>query len=195
MKEQDKILLFSLFPYLKEQWSSAEQYFNFRNIPPKTILLYAGETATSIFFILKGCCRKYLIKKNGMEITTQFFWEGQMVSSLESTYYNEPSRFFLETIEPCTLGVIDKRDFIAIHNSVPAMKEQLTSFAFERLIEYIHMFSSFIMDSPEERYRRLIAECPDIIYRIEQQYIASYLGITPVSLSRIKKRISITTPG
>jgi CRP-like cAMP-binding protein len=160
-----------------------------KEVPAGTILLSEGDIATKLFIIIKGCLRTYFIKENGNEITSQFIIEGQIVSSFESLITVTPSRKYIEAIENSTVGIIQMKnlkkmvmiDMTAINN--------FNKFLISQLIYYMNLHASFILDNPEKRYIKLIHEKPELVSRIPQQYIASYLGITPVSLSRIKTRL------
>jgi CRP-like cAMP-binding protein len=161
--------------------------FREREIPSKTILLLEGEIATQMHFIKKGCLRMWF-NKDGKDITFQFFFEGQSVASIDSFLSNQPSMFTLESIEPSTIISISKDNFQQLQQSIPKFKEGFQEILFQRLRNYAQLFLSRIKDTPRERYEDLIENHPEIIKRIPQHYIASYLGITPISLSRIRNR-------
>ncbi len=188
--DQQKRRLLEWLPFLEEKWEKVAPHLHCLNVPAGTILLREGEAAKRVYLILKGACRLYIIKEDGTEITVQFFFERQMVASIESAFTGEPSRLYLETMEECEFLVVEINSFLKIIELDPALKDHMFRFAFERFIAYSHLFTSFLLDRPEARYRNLLKEYPDIARRVEQRHLASYLGITPVSLSRIKKRIA-----
>jgi CRP-like cAMP-binding protein len=173
----------------KEPWTWAQ----FRaklvesEIPARSTLLYEGEVADRIHFIRKGCLRLWF-NKDGKDITVQFFFEGQAVASIDSMMSGEPSLFNIESIEPTALFSIGREDFEQICNSCPEFREGFRDLLFQRFRNYARLFLSRIKDSPAERYDDLLKNHPEIILRVPQHYIASYLGITPVSLSRIRSR-------
>lgn len=140
-----------------------------------------------MFFIEKGCLRT-LVNNDGIDITTQFFFEGDRVSSIESFMRNHPSLYSIETIEPCVLQTISQKDFQNVLENFPEIKEEMQEHLFKRLLQAQKFFYSYLKNDPQQRYKELIEEHPHIIQRIPQHYIASYLGITPVSLSRIRNR-------
>lgn len=183
--------LISWFPFLEERWKTVGPYFHYQEVPAKTVLLREGDVATKIYFVLKGSCRLYYIKEDGMEITAQFFFERQMVSSFESFYTGEKSRASIETTEESSLVIVAKNDFLSFIKNDSVVQQYMQGYIFARFITYRNLFASYLLDRPETRYLNLIREYPDIVRRIEQRHIASYLGITPVHLSRIKKRLKI----
>lgn len=169
------------------EWDKFKHLFTRLEVPARTILLREGQISKKAFYIEKGCLRIWF-NNDGKDVTFQFFFEGQGVSSIESFRTNQPSFFNMETIEPCILQSINKKDFQKIVNSSAAIKEQIEEQLFQRLLLYQKLFLSRIKDSPQKRYEELLENHPEILQRIPQHYIASYLGITSVSLSRIRNR-------
>lgn len=156
-------------------------------VPTKTTLLEAGAVAQNFYTIKQGALRLWF-NHDGKPITLQFFFEDQGVASLESFVRGTPSLFSIETIEPTTLRAYQKSDLLRLMDEEPALKEQFNQLIIGRLIHYTHLFLSRIKDTPQERYEALIQEHPEVVQRVAQHYIASYLGITPVSLSRLRAR-------
>ena len=176
------------FPVSPEKWDEYVNRFKRVQVPAKTILLQEGDISRKAFLIEKGCLRVWFNNK-GQEVTFQFFFENTTVSSIESFKKNIPSLFSIETIEPCTLWWIDKTDVDSMLEEVseiPAMRNQILEVMFERTVHYMQHFLSFIRDTPQERYENLLTKQPYIVQRVPQHYIASYLGVSRVHLSRIK---------
>jgi len=160
-----------------------------KEMPSGTTLLSEGDIATKLFLVINGCLRTYFIKESGIEITSQFFIEGQMVASFESAMTGTPSRQYIDAVEDSIIGFIQITKFKKmISESGPGMY-QFNKYLISRLIFYMNHHASFILDNPEKRYKKLLQDNPELVSRLPQQYIASYLGITPVSLSRIRTRI------
>jgi CRP-like cAMP-binding protein len=172
---------------MKKEWDKYSHLFKPQEIRAKTVLLQEGQVSKQAWLIEKGCLRSWF-NNHGKDITFQFFFEGEGVSSVESFRTNTPSLFTIESIEPCTLLNISKKDFQSIINNSPSIREEIEEQTFKRLIFYQKLFLSRIKNNPKERYEELIQQRPQILQRVPQHYIASYLGITPVSLSRIRNR-------
>jgi CRP-like cAMP-binding protein len=170
-----------------DEWSKFMHLFKRQEISAKTILLQEGEISKHAFYIEKGCIRAWF-NNNGKDITFQFFFEEQGVSSIESFRTNQPSLFTIESIEPCIIHSITKKDFQTILEASPGIKHRMEEYTFQRLILYQKLFLSRIKDNPEKRYLELLENNPEILQRVPQHYIASFLGITSVSLSRIRNR-------
>ena len=156
----------------------------------KTLLLEEGEVAKKIFFVKKGCLRIWRNHK-GKEITSQFFFENEMVASIESIRTSRPSGINIETLEPSTLLVLSKKNFEMLLKDVPGIKDFMMEMTFKRFLHYSKLYVSFLENNPAERYKELLRNEPRIVQRVPQHYIASYLGITPVSLSRIRSKIRV----
>ena len=179
-------------PLDEEHWQTYSSLFKRMEVPARTVLLKEGEISKKMFLIEKGCIRVWF-NNQGKEITLQFFFENNMVSSIESFRKKFPSPLFIETIEPSVLWWIHKKDFdriIAEISEVPLLRELLINTLFERTFGHMQHFFSFMKDSPAQRYLNLIEEKPAIVQRIPQHYIASYLGISAVHLSRIKNTLT-----
>nr|WP_315200530.1 Crp/Fnr family transcriptional regulator [uncultured Flavobacterium sp.] len=179
------------FPIEGDKWESYINCFNKLEVPAKTVLLNEGQISERIFIIEKGCIRCWF-NKDGKDLTLQFFLEGGMVASIESFRKKIPSPVTIETIESSVLWYADKKDMDRILNDlleISELREKFIDIIFERTFDYMKHFVSFIKDSPEQRYRNILKESPQIIKRIPQHYIASYLGITSVHLSRIKNKL------
>jgi CRP-like cAMP-binding protein len=170
-------------------WEKYAHLYEIIRVPAKTVLLQEGQVSRQAYFIREGCLRLWF-NHEGRDISFQFFFEGDAVSSVESFRHGEPSLFTLETLEPCELLVISKANFDRLMDELPGSKELLLEALHQRIYHYHKLFLSRIRDSPEVRYANLLRENPHIIRRVPQHYIASYLGITPVSLSRIRNRIT-----
>ena len=107
-----------------------------------------------------------------------------------SYFYRQPSTQVVETLEDSKLLVLRHDDLQELLTSVPKMHEFLQRLFAERLSFAQQVLASFILNKPEDRYRALLARRPELLQRVPQNILSSYLGITPVSLSRIRKRLA-----
>lgn len=172
---------------IRAEWDKFSHLLKRQEIPAKTMLLQEGQISKTAYFIEKGCLRSWF-NNNGKDITFQFFFEGQGVSSVESFKTNQPSLFNVESIEPCIIQSISKKDFQFVLDNSQVIKNDVEEHILKRLFYYQKLFLSRIKDKPERRYKELLEQHPEILQRVPQHYIASYLGVTPVSLSRIRNR-------
>ncbi|WP_406843579.1 Crp/Fnr family transcriptional regulator [Flavobacterium soyae] len=179
------------FPLTDEKWNEYTSCFNRIEVPAKTVLIEEGEVSKKLFIIEKGCIRVWF-NNNGKDLTSQFFFENQSVASIESFIKKFPSPVVVETIEPSVLWWISKNDVDTILEEIkeiPELRDRLINMLFQRTFDYMKHFFSFIKDSPTQRYLDLIEEKPQIVQRVPQHYIASYLGVSTVHLSRIKSKL------
>lgn len=176
-------------PGIAKNWGLYSGMLEERTIPSKTVLVGKGQFNKSIYLVRKGCLR-LCFKDKDKDVTMAFFFENRVIGSLH-TYrgLNTESKLIIESIEPTDLYVINGENAERLYKENPELKEFLLEYALERLDAYLSLFLSRIRDSPERRYLDLINEHPYIVNRVPQHYIASYLGITPVSLSRIRNRV------
>ncbi|MBB6273798.1 CRP-like cAMP-binding protein [Pedobacter cryoconitis] len=176
----------------EQKWNDYISCFKRLEVPAKTTLLQEGEISKKLFLIEKGCVRVWF-NNNGKDVTFQFFFENSTVASIESFRKEFPSPVSIETIEPSVLWWIHKKDIDRIIEEikdVPLLRDKLVNALFDRTFDYMKHFFSFIKNTPTERYLNLLQEKPQIVQRIPQHYIASYLGVSTVHLSRIKSKIS-----
>ncbi|MBO9733174.1 MAG: Crp/Fnr family transcriptional regulator [Chitinophaga sp.] len=153
------------------------------------IYIREGATTRRLAFIEQGIMRAYAIKTNGDEATLFLRWEEQFIASHDAIIHRKPSRFIYRALEPVTLLEIDYDVLEAVLKTHPEY-EPLRNFVLMRMLsESLQMIESFVTLSPEERYLNLLTGRFDLVNRVPDKYIASMLGITPVSLSRIRKRL------
>mgnify|MGYP006275616145 CR=1 FL=1 len=124
------------------------------------------------------------------EVTFQLFPENHISGNIHTIFLKQPSSFFYEAIEPTKLYIIDYKTFSNISNT-PKLGEFSRKFLGKRLVKQaFQRVESFVFLTPEERYLKYTKDNPNIINRAPDKYIAHILGITPTSLSRIRKRIT-----
>lgn len=138
-------------------------------------------------FVNKGILRQYYLK-NGEEYTTNFFAENEFIGNYISYQSQQPSLTITAAIEPCELLVMPFKTFEDFYATIPATETTSKIIGDQKVLKLYEQNLSLLMDSPEERYYKLLEEKPDLINRVPQYLIAQFLGIRPESLSRIRKR-------
>ncbi|MGC3964133.1 MAG: Crp/Fnr family transcriptional regulator [Rhodocyclaceae bacterium] len=159
------------------------------HVDSNELLLRAGDVARHIYLIRSGAVRLCVCNALGVETSVQFFFEGDMVCSLESMLSGCPSGLDLITIEPCDLRVIDRDAVIAAIRSTPVLQSHLLSLTQQRLVDYVNLYTSAISETPAARYQAMLVTHENRLARIPLHILAGYLGITPVHLSRIRRRL------
>src|SRR5450432_1678721 len=156
----------------------------------KTILLHEGEICNFEAYIVKGCIRTYYIDEKGNEVTLQFAIEDWWVSDIASFHDHTPSSMFIETLEDCELLTLNPRTKEEALAKVPKL-ERIFRLMVQRNLSVLQkrLFKT-IATSAEDKYLDFINRYPTIPQRVAQHYIASYLGISPEFLSKIRTRLS-----
>ncbi|MDP7981498.1 Crp/Fnr family transcriptional regulator [Bacillus sp. WLY-B-L8] len=154
-----------------------------------TMLLRQGDVSSKCYFVLQGCVRQYSIDEAGKEITSNFYTEEQAIANFHHHKQDKSSPYSLICLEDCIVVVGDldtEKDMYSKYTQLEAMTRKMIE---EKLGDMQDELASFIASTPEKRYKSLLRKRPHLVDRVPQHQLASYLGITPESLSRIKKRI------
>jgi len=183
-----------LFGFLSKYVSLTEEEKNaiisldiFHSVNKGTTLLKEGQKSKESYFVLKGCIRSYYVI-DGEEKTTAFYTEMEALTP-PCVISNTPSEYYVSCIED-TMLIISNADMeVEINHKFPKFETLCRKLSEELLAKQRIDFDSFKTSSPEQRYLNLLQSRPDLIQRVPQHQLASYLGIKPQSLSRLRARI------
>jgi len=184
------------FPQLNIYWDKYLPLQKRMELPAKSILLEEGKISQNYIFVEKGCVR-FFFNNNGDDKTVQFFFENEGLTSFDSFINNSPSLFTIETIEPSVIYMLPKQYLMQLMDELSReldFVQMILHISAQRQMHYMNEFVSFIRDTPEQRYQNLLNNRPHIIQRVPQHYIASYLGVSTVHLSRIKSKLAKGNP-
>lgn len=156
-----------------------------RKFDKKTIILRAGETEHYINFIISGLVRKYY-KKAKEEINTQISFEGHIIHSQESYHSQKPSEYFIETIEPTVVVSIGYDDLEKVYAESHKMEHLGRLIVTHAMVIKDNWQMQMIKHSPRERFIYFINRNPELVQRVPQKYLASFLNIKPETFSRFK---------
>lgn len=175
----------------EENISLLSDIFKLRILKKDAFFLQEGENSTEIGFIISGIFRSYYVDKIGNDITKYFYTEGGILFSYAAYLSQKESMYYIQALEDSEILVAKISDFERIIEG----NYQLLLF-YKKMIDRVLVIkeehaSSFKLLNSIERYKQFLATYPDLEKRIKQYYLASYLGITPVSLSRIRKKLNI----
>ncbi|WP_420386543.1 Crp/Fnr family transcriptional regulator [Roseivirga sp.] len=159
----------------------------FRVVKKGTVLLKEGEVSREGYFVLKGCLRTYYVI-GGEEKNTGFYTEMEGITP-QCVRTNEPSEYYVSSMEDSIISVSTPEMEVEVFEKFPRFESLCRILSEELLAKEQLNFDIFRTQSPEQRYLSLTKNRPDLIQRIPQRHLASYLGITPESLSRLRARI------
>jgi CRP-like cAMP-binding protein len=144
-----------------------------------------GHTCKTIYFIKKGIARIYYYKK-GVDITESFAFENNIIARVESLFTGKPSRKAIQVLEDTEVVAINATQLFKLYDTFPEIERLFRKIFESAYVDTVHRIEGIQFHSAEERYATLINEAPDVLKRVPLKHIASYLGITQVSLSRIR---------
>lgn len=183
-----------LFDFLSKYISLTEDEKNaiisldiFRSVKKGTILLEKGQKTKESYFVLKGCIRTYYILE-GEEKTTAFYTEMEALTP-PSVVTKTPSEYYISCVEDSILTISNLDMEAEVNRKFPRFESLCRMFSEELLAKQRTDFDEFKTSSPEQRYLNLLQSRPDLVQRVPQHQLASYLGIKPQSLSRLRARI------
>jgi CRP-like cAMP-binding protein len=153
------------------------------------LLAREGEFCNHAYLIRKGIIRTYVLTESGEERTIRFAKEKDFTSCGASFLHDKPSTEYLEALEDCSVIAFDRARLDSLANENIRILRLTRDGLSGALSEAIDRIEFFTVLSPEQRYRQLLTDRPDLLMRVPQKYLASYLGVTTVSLSRIRNRI------
>jgi len=159
----------------------------FRSVKKGTILLKEGQKSKDSYFVLKGCIRTYYVVE-GEEKTTAFYTEMEALTP-PCVLSKTPSNYSISCVEDTILTVSNSERDVETNRKFPKFETLCKLIAEERLAKQQIDFDAFKTSSPEQRYLNVLQKRPDLIQRVPQHQLASYLGIKPQSLSRLRARI------
>lgn len=176
-------------PLSKEESEGIAESMRTKTFKKGEYLLKEGQISASTYFILEGCVREYILT-DGEEKTTNFFTEEQWAISLNSFTPQNPAKHNWICVEDTTVVVGDEQQAQVLFKRFPRFETISRTIMQAAFAEQKEALASYYTDSPEQRYLKLLKSRPGLVQRIPQYQLASYIGVKPESLSRIRKRIA-----
>lgn len=153
-------------------------------------LIRVGEHCHHSFFVEKGLLRQFSIDDKGKEHIIQFAPENWFVTDRESVYFDQPSKFFIQAIEDSTVLFLEEHFIATLAQQDKAFGDFNNRLLHNHIRHLQKRINLLLSASAEERYLDFIKTYPDVLLRVPQTMVASYLGITPESLSRVRKELA-----
>lgn len=182
--------LANVFEVPAEKLNLCSIQYESRKISKHEFLLQQGEICRNTFFVEKGLLRMYSIDKNGKEHIIQFAPENWLMGDRSSLYFNEKSKYFIEAVEDSEILFLNPDFFSKLLEEFPNSIEKNDLIIQKHVKSLQDRINSLLGETAEERYMKFTKMYPDLMMRVPQWMIASYLGITPESLSRVRKELA-----
>ena len=173
-----------------EEKDDLSQRVKERLVKRKEFILQEGQVCQYYTFVTGGCFRMYAIDKAGKEHNVQFAAESDWIADIGSFYSNKPSKLSIESIEPSRILQIEKQDLIHMYRHYPKFVRNFKVIFENKFVELQNRVLQTISSTAEERYLTFLEQYPNLSNRIPSIQIASYLGITPEFLSKVRKDVA-----
>lgn len=166
-------------------------FLSLRKLRKKEHYLIPGDFCNAVAYVNKGCLRRYIIDEHSKETVLNFAFEDYFVGDLESLLLEEPTVYYIQALEDCELLLLSRENLSRACSLIPKFKK-FHDDKMKRNHYYTLKRLTFAKSAtPEEKYLRMMKEQPQIFQRVPMHFIASYLGIEPESLSRLRKRLTV----
>ncbi len=172
-----------------EELNDITAKFKARNIRKNEFVLQQGETCNDLIFVQKGCLRLYYLQDDEVEVSVWFALKHSSAIEIYSFISETPTNYFLQAIEDTEILYLPKAALNKLYETHPKMQEMMLKFWEDVILHLLARFTALQRDSAEQRYLDLLNK-PELLQTIPQKYLASFIGVTPTSLSRIKKNIT-----
>lgn len=174
----------------KNQIEELAALMTVKEVQKNAVIVKQGQLCTLCYFVLKGCLRQYIVT-DGIEKTIALYTEHEAVNFYTNQENPKASESFLSSLEDTILLVGNPEKDQELYSKFPVLGDITRRMTEIDLGKTQNSFAKFMTSSPEERYLSLLEDRPGLIQRVPLSMIASYLGVTPESLSRIRKRIHV----
>ncbi len=169
-------------------WQSFTRHFSARELQIQQHWIQAGDICTELCFILEGLIRIYYIDQAGNEVNQHFYQANEVIAPVDALVSKEPCQYFIQALEPTRLMVANYSELSKAGEDNPELLRLEIKMLQTIFIKSARREARLLLGNAEQRYRWFCKEYPELLERVPQYHIASFLGITPVSLSRLRKK-------
>jgi CRP-like cAMP-binding protein len=181
----------SLFTHIPEEDQAIiSEHITLRNVHAGEVLIPSGSVARQLFFITQGILKVFTLNEKGNEVTHFFLKENQFCTILNSLTNNVSAEEGIAAACDASLIVFHKQELLQLYERLPYLKELFGSIMHQALMDKIQTRNAYMGEDASTRYKKFISRQPEIALRVPLSDVASYLGITPQSLSRIRRKFT-----
>ncbi len=172
----------------EEECAEVLSFYKPMELSRHQILLSEGEPSRKMYFVVKGCLRVFFIKEDGSEVTRRIVFENAFSTTLVGFITGKPSLEYTQALEPTSLLYITQEDFYGLLARIPKWEKFYRQYLEVAYVINTNRLMSFITQDALQRYQLLLEEEPEIVQRLPNKIVASYLNVSPETLSRLKSR-------
>jgi len=183
--------LITIVPFSHDELNDILSHFEKEYVQKNQVLIKEGQVCNKLYFVEQGMGRSYYLKKDGKEVTQWFFGAGKFMSSADSFFKQSPSFYYLEVLEDSILYSISNEKMDLLLAKYHKMEKFTRLLSIDMLTNMVRKLNAIQFQTARERYDYMIYEFPDIAHRVPLSSIASYLGMTQETLSRIRRNDSL----
>lgn len=186
--QQLKDYFFSFVPVSAEEWADLSSCFKVKTMAKNEYLSREGQICNQMYFLNSGMCRSFNLK-DGKEVTTNFFFHGSLVNDYSSFIQQQPSTEYFQLLEKAELIYFSYSDMQRMYDKYFNLQKFGRLITEKIFLNFYQRQQDFLLRTPKERYLNLIKRRPKVILNLPQIHVASYLGITPEYLSRLRREL------
>jgi len=183
-----KTYFFSFVVVSEEEWADLATCFKVKKMAKNEYLSQEGQISQQMYFLNTGMCRSFNLK-DGKEITTNFFFQGSLVTDYSSFVQQKPSSEYFQLLEDAELIYFSYADMQRMYDKYYNLQKFGRLIAEKIFLNFYQRQQDFLLRTPKERYLNLVKRRPKVILNLPQIHVASYLGITPEYLSRLRRSL------
>lgn len=188
LHEQLRVYIAGIVHLTDEQMTLVLKHFKAAHVKRNELLLSAGQQSLYMNFVCKGCLRIYFIKNDGQDVTRYLAFENVFATGLASFITQNASFEYTQAMEHSDILRIHRKDFYYLLEIIPAWEKFYRNYLEAAYINNLDIYQREVTKDAEERYKELLSKNPDIVQRLPNKVVASYLNMSPETLSRMKRK-------
>jgi len=182
----------AILPLDENEKGIVQELFVSRRVKRRQFIHHEGDVCDYANFVIQGCLKMFMVDEEGKEHNLQFAIENHWIGDLGNFHSGEPSKLYVEALENSLILQISKKNLFRLYDEFPKFNKVFRIMKEKHIAEYQNRILQNISSTGEERYLDFLKRNPELFNRISNVQIASYLGVTPVFLSMIRKKLAMS---